>query len=233
MRESRTQGLVAGLDRPLALLVLWTVLAGCTSGDIQVGDGETLISSDPPIVQGAESPPPEFDTSQLGEEQLLAPVTDVRRIVAHLPDDATGELLRATVLGETPEGMLALVAHFRSRSTHDPLQLRCVIVEDLYSCGGGLDSDVGDDLGGLAPGQPDGGPFYAVGGQVAAGLSWDVPVETSVVTIDINGESRWQRPVSQVAVFATNLQVGDNLELTAYDSEGRDINEFAMTAAND
>lgn len=225
---------MAGLDRPLALLVLWMVLAGCTSGSIHVGDGETLISSDPPIVQGAVSPPPEFDTSQLGDEQLLAPVTDVSRIVAHLPDDATGELLRVTVLGETPEGMLALVAHFRSRSTHDPLQLRCVIVEDLYSCGGGLDSDVGDDLGGLAPGKPDAGPFYAVGGgQVAAGLSWDVPADTSVVTIDINGESRWQGPVSQVAVFSTNLQVGDDLELIAYDSEGRVINEFAMTAAID
>lgn len=58
---------MAGWDRPLVLFVLWTVLAGCTSGDIKVRDGETLISSDPPIVQGAESPPPEFDTSQLGE----------------------------------------------------------------------------------------------------------------------------------------------------------------------
>lgn len=224
---------MSGLDRPLALLVLWTVLAGCTSGNIQIGDGETLISSNPPIVQGAESPPPEFDTSQLGEEQLLAPVTDVRRIVAHLPDDATGELLRATVLGETPEGMLALVAHYRARSTHERLQLRCVIVEDLYSCGtGDLDTDVGDQQGGLASGQPDDGPVYAVGsGQIAAGLSWDVPVETSVVTIDIDGESRWQRPVSQVAVFATNLQVGDDLELIAYDSEGRVMNEFTMTAA--
>lgn len=159
-------------------------------------------------------------------------MTDVRRIVAHLPDNPSGELLRTTVLGETPEGMLALVAHYRARSTHEPLQLRCVIVEDLYSCGtSDLDSDVGDDPGGLAPDPSDGGPTYAVGGQMAAGLSWDVPADTSVASIDINGESRWQRPVSQVAVFATNLQVGDHLELIAYDSEGRVINEFTMTAA--
>src|SRR5680860_309152 len=31
--------------------------------NIYVADGESLISTDPPVIQGSESPEPEFDTS--------------------------------------------------------------------------------------------------------------------------------------------------------------------------
>lgn len=53
-----------------------------------------------------------------------------------------------------------------------------------------------------------------------SGLTWDVEPETSVVTLTVNGETEWQRPVADVAVFVTSLVYGDDVELTALGAEG-------------
>jgi hypothetical protein len=213
------------------------LLSNNQTGDVYVADGERLISADPPIVQGAESPEPAFDTSGLGDEVALTPVTDTSRIL----ETATGtlgdypsELVRITVLGETPEWVLAVVVHnevgpdFGGR-----MQLRCLTASlGGATCEGVEFEDLGDMPGGLLPADPDSGPVYSVGERISnAILTWEVPAETSVVTLTVNGQTRWQRPVAQVAVFITDLTSGERFELTAYDSQGSILNLFRDVAS--
>lgn len=223
-----------------AVLVLGagvSLLTNTGGDDIYVADGETLISADPPIVQGAESPEPEFDTSGLGDEVPLAPVTDSLRIVEAATTLQTGglpgEIIRITVLGETPEGVLALIVHAEGEDLRgNPIQLRCqtTTLGGTQTCGGGLDlEEVADMPGGLIPAQPGGGPNYTVGeAPDDHTMIWEVPPETSVVTLTVNDETRWQRPVAGVAVFITDLVFGDRFELAAFDARGNTLDSVSV-----
>lgn len=213
-----------------------------TGGEhIYVADGETLISADPPIVQGAESPEPAFDTGRFGDEVPLAPAADTSRIMAAVTAPEAGdlgEIIRITVLGETPEGVLALIVHAEGEDLRgNPIQLRCqtTTLGGTQTCGGGLDpEEVADMPGGLIPAQPGGGPNYTVG-EVPSDhtLIWEIPAETSVVTLTVNDETRWQRPVAGVAVFIADLAYGDRFELTAYDPQGNIIDSVARVGRID
>ncbi|HEX6301388.1 MAG TPA: hypothetical protein VF148_13050 [Acidimicrobiia bacterium] len=215
----------AGLGLGILVLVVGTVLLSNTDAtDIYLADGERLIGTSPPIVAGAESPPVEFDTSELGEEAPLTPVTNIDRILqqARRPD---GQIIRVTVLGETPEGRLALIVH---SEMDDPelgrLQERCLTAEGSgASCGGEKIEDTVDMPGGLIPLEPGTGPTFTTGedAPVDSALMWAVPPETAAVALIVNRDQvMWQRPVGNVAVFDTSLQDGDSFQLTAYDSEG-------------
>jgi hypothetical protein len=209
--------------------------------EIYVADGERIISIDPPIVQGAESPEPRFDISGFGEEVALAPVADISKIVdAATPlqsDGLSGEVIRITVLGETPEGVLALVVHSEGEGLRgQPIQWRCQTstLGGTQSCGGYPVEEAADMPGGLIPAEPGTGPSYTVG-EVAKDrpLTWVVPAGTSVVTLTVNDGIKWQRPVDQVAVFITALTYGDTFELTAYDAEGNNLDRVSRVASLD
>lgn len=91
-----------------------SLLTNTEGGDIPLADGETLISTDPTIVQGSQSPEPSFDPTELGHEIPLTPVTDAQEILdvaTTLQTGDLGEIVRITALGETPEGVLALIVH--------------------------------------------------------------------------------------------------------------------------
>lgn len=231
----------------VAVLVLGTgvsLLTNTGGEDIYVADGETLISTNPPIVQGAESPEPAFGTQGLGAEAALTPVADVPRITDTVNDpksdleDMGLEIIRITVLGETPEGVLALIVHGNGQDLRgNPIQLRCqtTTLGGTQTCGGGLEpEEVAELPGGLIPAQPGGGPNYTVG-EVPddATMTWEVPAETSIVTLSVNDETRWQRPVAGVAVFITRLVYGDRFELTAYDPQGNIIDSVARVGRID
>lgn len=220
----------AGLGLGILVLVLGTVLLSSTvANDIYLADGERLIATSPPIVSGAESPAVKFDISELGEEAPLTPVTNTDRILeqARPPD---GQIVRVTVLGETPEGRLALIVHSEK---DDPqlgrVQESCLTAEGSgASCSGVAIEDTVDMPGGLIPPQPGTGPTFTTGEDAPAdsALMWEVPPETAAVALNVNGgQVMWQRPVSNVAVFDTSLQDGDSFKLTAYDSEGNIIDQ--------
>jgi hypothetical protein len=207
-----------------------------TGGDnIYLAHGERLISADPPIVQGAESPEPAFDTGGFGNEVPLAQVADTSRIMAALDPAAAGdlgEIVRITILGETPEGVLALIVHAEGEDLRgNPIQLRCqtTTLGGTQTCSGSRPEDFVDMPGGLMPAQPGGGPNFTVGEAPASAdtMTWEVPAETSVVTLTVNGETRWQRPVAGVAVFITDLVYGDRFELIAYDPQGDILDSVA------
>lgn len=228
---------VAAAVTVLVLVGAAMLLTNTETETIYLADGEVLLSTDPPVVQGAESPKPAFDTSGLGDEVALTPVTDTSRILetaTGILADYPSELIRITVLGETPEWVLAVVVH----NEVDPdfgghMQLRCLTTSrGGATCEGVEFENLGDMPGGLLPADPNSGPVYSVGERISnAILTWEVPAETSVVTLTVNGRTRWQRPVAQVAVFITDLTSGEGFELTAYDSQGSILNSFRDVAS--
>jgi hypothetical protein len=229
--QVRRRNRYVGLGALAVLVVAGTVLLSNPGADeIFVADGEMLMSTDPPIVQGAESPEPQFDTSGLGDEAPLTPVFDIERIVTLASRHPNAELLRITVLGETPSGVLAMVVHSES---DDPdlgrLHMRCVTTELGSSCSGTEIDNVADMLGGLLPGEPGSGPTYTVGGE--GDLTWEVPAETSIVALAHNGELTWQPPIADVAVFITDFADGDRFELTAYDTQGNPLDLVIRTVS--
>lgn len=191
------------------------LLTNTDGRDIPLAEGETLISTEPTIIQGSQSPHPSFDPAELGVEVPITPTTDVQSIVdlaTTLQTDDLGEVLNITALGETPEGVLALIVHT------DGEHSRCLVT----TLGG---AQTCRDL----PAAPEMGANYTVGeAPTESSLTWDVEPETSVVTLTVNGETEWQRPVADVAVFATSLVYGDDVELTALGAEGNILASISL-----
>lgn len=229
----RRRNRYVGLGALAVLVVVGTVfLSSSRTDEVFMADGEVLISTDPPIVQGAESTEPQFDTSGLGDEAQLTPISDIEQIVNLASRHPNGEIVRITVLGETPEGVLALVVHSEGDDPDlGPLHMRCVTTELGSSCAGTETENTVDMPGGLLPGEPGSGPTYTVGGE--GELTWEVPAQTSIVALDHNGDLTWQRPVADVAAFITDFVDGDRFELTAYDSQGNRLDRVIRTVSLD
>jgi hypothetical protein len=178
--------------------------------------GERVLSTDPLVVQGAAAPAPRFSTWALGENVGLLPVTDTAAVVAEAEQIAEGgQILRITALGTTSRGRTAVVVHFeQDHPRFGPVQMRCVSTGSGSWC---RTAGPADEL--LAP-EPGRGPEYTEGGGRLV-LIWEVSADTSVVMLTVNGDRRWMRPVSQIAVFDTELLASNEFVLTAFDTEGR------------
>ncbi len=200
--------------------------------DTYLADGETLLATRPTVVQGAQSPEPQFDTADLGTDVTLTPISDFTEVVDQAERSAQGEIIRITVLGTTPGGLNALVVHSEENNrVLGPMQLRCVQTDTGRSCGGTQLENLVDEPGGLIPPEDRAHPTYTIGGK--ADLTWEVPAETSVVMLTVNGERSWQRPVARVAVFDTELVDGDRFELTSFDATGVSIARHLLVARTD
>ena len=200
-----------------------------------VANGEVLLSTDPVVVQGAPSPEPEFDTSKLGIDQSLTPMTDASVALAVVEPDlesaTDGEVIRVTTLGTTVAGREAVILHaYQTQDDGQRIQVRCLVAPfGGTSCGGYDVQDIITEPGGLArPESPNEPSIYTVGG--AAVLMWDVPQGTSVVVMTVNGEAVWQRPIAGVAVFDTDLFDGDQLQIVALDQQGAILASFELVA---
>lgn len=203
--------------------------------DVVLSDGEVLLSTDPVVVvQGAMSPEPQFDTSSLGIEQPLAPLTDIDRIGAVVELQVTSavdpEVLRVTSVGTTVGGQDTVILHLNEtdRFSDRRLQMRCTLPSG--GCFGELLDDPTIDPDQLLQPDPRNEPSSVVGGP--GQVTWDSPSGTSVVVLTVNGEPVWQRPIGGVAVFDTELVDGDRWEIEAVDQNGATITSHAFTARN-
>lgn len=206
-------------------------LAGSSSiqQDIAIGD---LDPEGLEVVQGLPGPEPQFDTSGLGEDVTLQPVDDTEGIPDTFPPYVEGEIFFVAILGETSSGTEAFVTFSMDSEAGRELVYRCWIA--VHSVTGGGSDCVGDSVdnigfqpGELIPPEALGGPSLALGGP--GQLLYPVSRDTSVVVLTVNGESEWQRPIGQVAVFETNLKDGDALKLTSFDATGDVINEWSAS----
>ena len=197
-----------------------------------VGKGETLLATDPIVVQGAPSPEPLFDTSGLGIEEPLSPITDAElayELARPLSED--DQHIRVTTIGTTVGGVHAAIQHVEEPGLSDGrIQTRCLLtIPGGASCIGEDVEAVINEPGGLVqPGSSAEPDSYGVGGPDV--LMWDVPTGTSVVVLTVNGESVWQRPIADVAVFDTDLFDGDKFQVTALDQHGNILESFELVA---
>lgn len=243
LRRRRRERLVAWTVSGLALLAVvftLTIQAGVEPSDVakvevSVADGEVLLSTDPDVVvQGAVSPVPQFDTSELGVEQPMTPLTDIGRIEAvvdvYVEHAVDPEVLRITTVGTTVGGQDTVILHLyeTDRFSDRRLQLRCTLPSG--GClGEFLDPTVDPDQ--LLQPDPRNEPSYEVGGP--GHVTWDAPPGTFVVVLSVNGDPVWQRPISGVAVFDTQLVDGDRFEIKALDENGVTLINHMFTARNE
>lgn len=238
----RRERLVAWTLSGLALLAVVFTLAiqagvePVAEGEVSVADGEVLLSVDPVVVvQGAASPEPQFGTTSLGVEQPLTPLIDIERIEAvvelHVGFAVDPEVLRITTVGTTVGGQDTVILHLyeTDRFSDRRLQLRCTLPSG--GCAGEFLDDPTFDPEQLLQPDPRDEPSYEVGGP--GHVTWDAPPGTSVVVLTVNGDSVWQRPISGVAVFDTQLVDGDRFEVKALDENGVTLIDHIFTASNE
>jgi hypothetical protein len=224
----------------LAVVFTLTIQAGVqpadvAEDDVSLSEGEVLLATDPVVVvQGAASPEPQFDTATLGVEQPLTPLTDIDRVEAvvdlHVGFAVDPEVLRVTTVGTTVGGQDTVILHLygTDRFSDRRLQLRCTLPSG--GCGGEALDDPSIDPEQLLQPDPRDEPSFEVGGP--GHVTWDAPLGTSVVVLTVNGDPVWQRPISGVAVFDTQLVDGDRFEIKALDENGVALIDHAFTASN-
>lgn len=232
-RKRRRERLVGLTISGLALAtVVFTLTIRADVNQPYVADGEVLLATDPVVVQGAPSPEPLFDTSGLGIEEPLSPITDAElayELARPLSED--DQLIRVTTIGTTVGGVHAAIQHKEEPDLSDGrIQTRCLLaIPGGASCiGEDVDAVINEPGGLVQPGSSAEPDSYGVGGSDV--LMWNVPSGTSVAVLTINGESVWQRPVAGVAVFDTVLYEGDRFTLTALDNNGTELAIVQMTA---
>ncbi len=175
-----------------------------------------------------------FDTTNLGMEAPLTPLTDSTRALAVSGPVGLGasedrEIIRVTTIGTTVDGVDSVILHANETDARGRRhQIRCIIAGGA-SCGGESIEDAANEPNGLLqPTSPNEPSIYGVGG--ADVLAWDVPPGTSVIVMTVNGKAVWQRPIAGVAVFDTDLFDGDQLQIVALDRQGTILASFELIA---
>lgn len=195
---------------------------------VYVVDGEQLLATQPTVVIGAQSPEPRFDTSDLGAEVTLAPITDVAKILRQAAGIAYpgDEIIKVTVLGTTPQGTEALVVYSNEyyNPVSGPSQTRFMLFGDDAVGSGSLLSDLTNAPGGLAPRPPIGEQWTPEDQEGRTHLWWHVPTDVSVVVMSFNGEQTWQRPIDGTVIFRYVSARG--VEFTYLNSVGEIIGTY-------
>jgi hypothetical protein len=183
-----------------ALIVLVFSLSNPNPLPFEVAEGETVLSVDPPVVLGAPSAEPEFDTVELGTAVPLSDVSDLATALDRLAGDSIDAIWdKHTVIGQTENGTIAIIVEG---------QASCIWVGAPNG-----DGSCRDILFRTNP------LFNSRGNQ--GSFTWG-PVRdgTSVVVVEYGEIRMWQRPTAGHVIFDTNLADGDALTLTALDQEG-------------
>ncbi len=109
-RRNRLVGFAVGALALVAVVFVTTIYGGVEGP--YVAEGERLLATDPVVVQGALSPNPRFDTSVLGVEEPLSPLTDstlALEVVQLVTED--GQLVRVTTVGTTVDGFNTIIQY--------------------------------------------------------------------------------------------------------------------------
>lgn len=172
----------------------------------RIGEGATVLSDDPPMVQPLPGPEPRFDTFTLGEEIPFTSLT---------PDHPLAQDLAANFYDfidplPLPTGPIVFVGH--ASGTLGGYRLLWPTETNGY-CGGTQTG--GGCLGsqGIVP--EDGVAVFDDDGLVT------VPLDASVVVLRFNTEtSLWQRPTGGWAIFPTAVDGDDTYWIDVYDADG-------------
>ena len=168
-----------------------------------VEPGEVVLSVDPPIVAGAPSPAPRFDTNSLGVEQPLREIEGVLPIADLVGAHGRGELLKMTAVGMTELGSMAAFV--------DSSHLPCIWIDGQSGEWCRVIEDSSEVPAPISRG-------------LAGTIAWGpLPSEVSAVVLEYGDMRFWQRPVAGVALFETEMSEGEDYALIAIDSRGETV----------
>lgn len=214
----RAGGLTTLAGSAIAVVVFVAITSPERAIPVGVSGDETVVSSEPLVVQAQPGPIHRFSTVDLGVRVDLAPLERWDAILAEARGRTDGELLKITLLGRDSAGMAAYTVHSRELRDGEELQTRCDWYGGGGTCGGSPTAELRD--GELLPTVPGESPTITIGGGSVEVL-WHAPLDASVVVFTVNEQRRWMRPVGGVAVFAADYVEGDRVFLTAFDVDGR------------
>lgn len=201
---------VAGLAVGLVVVFLAPRLTTDQRLIAEPAPGELVLLEGPPtlVVRGAESPEPEFDTTELGAQVVLDGVVDLEltRLVAGIetadPEPLGGQLAKITVVGTLSDG--STIALLSGGGTEPDACIWQASLANGYSCFGLPDLQT---------------PITST---FAGTTTWGpLPADTSVAQLIRGDESYWQRPIGRVAAFDIELPADrGGYMLKAFDVSG-------------
>ncbi len=195
--------------------------------------GEIVLSEDPLIVVAAIGPEVRFDTSELGQEVVFEPITEL--------DDEVRQLMEPR-WGPSPEAASLTKGTLIGRISGMPFVGTIVDGPDLRSDGSiypfgsnvrfrGLGSTGGGRASGMPVSLPSTELLVNKAGLAEANLefwgeivAWGyLPVETAVVTLEGPSHQTWMRPRGGVGAFPATFEDGDIVTVVAYDADGQEL----------
>lgn len=192
----------------------------------RIRDDATVISEAPEVLQAAPGSEPRFDTSDLGTEQPLAP---------HSEDPLTDEELRWVLerhdsvgmgpIGSGPTAPATEIVNVGASPDGTHVVLSFTDGPWFY------DSTVTSSGGGGGIGSFTGSFSYGIGGRSTGPedslVEVQVPLETSVVVFDMEGETVWQRPYAGRGLFVFDRVLEGQATVVALDADGETIGEWS------
>jgi len=194
-------------------------------GYIEAVAGEVL-SEDPYVVQAVAAPEPVFDVGSLGQELPLEPVESFEVV----PD--VGEMgFLGQVPGTEQRPVIVIGSADRSQLDLSPIILMRWFTDTGSTCEGASSGEgMGTGCGFTPPlarlgvtGQSslEGDDGFAFGE-----VTFNVPLETSVVQAVAGSETFWQRPIGGSGLFFYGGSVPKATMIIAYDAEGNEIGRW-------
>ena len=187
--------------------------------------GGDVLSEDPYVVQAEPGPEPRFDTSQLGEELALVPASSAE-VVSELLD---GRPLDGGVLATESRPVIVIGTVQVPESDRSVTSLQW-FTEAGVPCEGSADGAGFGSACGSVPlsrlGVTGGGYIEDDEGNREGEITYNVPLETSVVQALAGSSSYWQRPIGGYGVFVYGGSVEGPTTIIAYDAEGNEIDRW-------
>lgn len=188
--------------------------------------GGPVLSEEPYVIQADESPEPRFDVARLGVEVPLEPVESAEAV----PDfDQLGFFNQGPLATEN-RPVIVIGATERSELDLPPVVLMLWFTESGEICEGASDGD-GMGIGcGFLPlgrlGLSGGSSMEDEDGNVRGEVTYNVPLETSVVQAIAGSETFWQRPIGGYGLFPYGGDIPQTTAVVAYDADGNEIGRW-------
>lgn len=188
---------------------------------------------DATIVQGALGPEPQFDTSHLGAEQTLEPVTQIAGDVpwnSFFSSTFVADRGTLIVAGRVESSLIGFVP-----ATYDHLGqqinegLCYVIVSPELAGNWGSSVSCGEQSDPIEYGIGGGSIGSDIG--LSDSIAVVVPPPTSVVLIESATTQSWQRPRGGMALFVGNFSNGE-IRYTAYSASGQVLSQGTREFGN-
>jgi hypothetical protein len=188
--------------------------------------GGEVLSEDPYVIQAAAAPEPVFDVGSLGQELPLEPVESFEVV-----PDVGGLGFLGQVLGTEQRPVIVIGSANRSQLDLSPIILMRWFTDTGSTCEGASSGEgMGTGCGSRPPlaqlGVTSASSLEGDDGFAYGEITYNVPLETSVVQAIAGSETFWQRPIGGSGLFFYGGSIPKASTIIAYDADGNEIGRW-------